>query len=146
MHITGTFCHGNFFAHANIFFGLVKPYRIHCVFKSHAIGKTHLCLRLIVSNKPLDHKRYQGYLVEDFMVYYVLYSSTRQIAGHRRAQSPAFPPLPMLFYLDIIEETYNKGPHLAIHQKKAPSDQCAVQGYDEDAADNATRQNHQSLG
>jgi hypothetical protein len=31
-----------------------------------------------VSNKPLDHKRYRGYLVEDFMVYYVLYSLTRQ--------------------------------------------------------------------
>jgi hypothetical protein len=38
-----------------------------------------------LSNKPLDHKRYQGYLVEDFMVYYVLYSSTRHKPANRRA-------------------------------------------------------------
>jgi hypothetical protein len=42
----------------------------------------------------------------------------------------------MLFYLNAIEETYNKGPHLALYPKKKPLQINVLQGYDEDVGRN----------
>src|SRR4029077_17226970 len=93
--LLGTFCHRNFFVHANIFFGLVKPYRIHCVFKSHAIGKTRFCWRiddyipLCLSNEAEPRQKF------------------RPLGRWASARTSTCLPSPFhAFYLDAIEETY----------------------------------------
>src|SRR4029077_7114996 len=58
--------------------------------KGFLVGRGYM---QILSNKPLDHKRYQGYLVEDFMVYYVLYSSTRHTPSGLLLSNPGNIPL-----------------------------------------------------
>jgi hypothetical protein len=63
---------------------------------------------VILSNKPLDHKRYQGYLVEDFMVHYVLYSSTRHTPSGLLLSNPGNIPQRSSYYLSGLRQQWGK--------------------------------------